>query len=189
MKTSLLLFLVLIFGAASMNRAQNSKPVSFVSPRLKPLVFPDSPILGTDRYRIAKGIWVSDSDDPKKALVVPMQVQLECYGQRKECIEFGVTLGGLGPVIDVDTFTQSYDVDTWDANGLTASYGGDDLDSPCQRHVLAMDFKSGAVTVTDIPTHKPRQDCKPFQEANGYRLKHGLYAIDLTPNNDLDKKK
>jgi hypothetical protein len=76
--------------------------------------------------------------------------------------------------------------DKWDEHGLTASYGGDES-SRCQRHVLTIDFDSGAASVSDIPTRKT--GCEAFTETDSYRLIWGHYYVDTTPNNDLDKKK
>lgn len=85
-----------------------------------------------------------------------------------------------------DLDTTIYDIDQWDEHGLTASYGGDEP-SRCQRHVLTLDFDSGAVSVSDIPTRKV--GCEAFTETDSYKLVRGQYYVDTTPGNDLDKKK
>ena len=97
----------------------------------------------------------------------------------------------LGPVKDMviikDIDDTMYDVDRWDSHGLTASYGGGVRFSRCQRHVLTMDFDSGAVSVSDIPTRK--KGCEVFTETNSYRLVRGMYYVDTSPGNDMDKVK
>jgi len=50
-----------------------------------------------------------------------------------------------------------------------------------------MDFDSGAVSVSDIPTHK--KGCEMFQQTDSYRLQRGNYYVDTTPGNDADKPK
>jgi len=83
---------------------------------------------------------------------------------------------------------EDYDVSSWDAHGLLASYGGDEVSgSRYQRHVLTMEFESGAVSISDIPTHK--KGCEAFTEANSYRLVRGNYYVDTSPGNDMDKPK
>jgi hypothetical protein len=67
-----------------------------------------------------------------------------------------------------------------------ASYGGDSA-SRCQRHVLTMDFDSGAVSVSDIPTRK--KGCEAFTETDSYRLVRGNYYVDTSPGNNMDKSK
>jgi hypothetical protein len=91
-----------------------------------------------------------------------------------------------GTVNIQDLGTESYGVDKWDEHGVTASYGGD-YASRCQRHVLTLDFDSGAVSLTDIPTHKV--GCEAFGETASYKLVYGNYYVDTSPGNDSDKKK
>jgi hypothetical protein len=83
--------------------------------------------------------------------------------------------------------TVEYAIDRWDDRGLIASYGGNESDpsTKCQRHVLTMDFESGAVSVSDIPTHM--KGCEAFTVTDSYRLVRGEYYVDTTPNNDGDK--
>jgi hypothetical protein len=105
----------------------------------------------------------------------------------KECTEISVTLGVVIVSVSIeDLDTTTYNIDKWDEHGLTASYGGDES-SRCQRHVLTIDFDSGAVSVSDIPTRKA--GCEAFTETDSYKLVRGNYYVDTTPGNDLDKKK
>ena len=64
---------------------------------------------------------------------------------------------------------------------------GRDRVSRCQRHVLTMDFDSGAVSVADIPTHK--KGCEALKETDSYRLVRGNYYVGTSPGNNMDKPK
>lgn len=158
--------------------------------RLKTFVLPGSPLLKEQSHlfnALATGFWVAESSDPKKALVLQQQVKIWCLKNTKECTEISVTLGAVPTLVSIqDVDTTSYGVDKWDEHGITASYGGDER-SRCQRHVLTIDFDSGAVSVSDIPTRKT--GCETFAETNSYRLVRGNYYVDTTPGNDLDRKK
>jgi hypothetical protein len=162
----------------------------FHNDRLKTLVIPGPPLLKEKSYSFtafASGIWASESNDPKKALVLPMQVKLWCSKNSKVCTETSVTLGAVPTLVSIEDMDNTdYDVDKWDEHGLTASYGGNET-SRCQRHVLTIDFDSGAVSVADIPTRKT--GCEAFTETDSYKLVRGKYYVDTTPGNDLDKKK
>ncbi|MGB7434589.1 MAG: hypothetical protein WBR26_09115 [Candidatus Acidiferrum sp.] len=162
---------------------------TFHNERLKTLVLPGPPLVKTKSYSysaVAGGIWLSDSSDPKKALVLPQQVKILCSRSAKQCTEISVTLGPVPTLVGIEDVDNTvYEVDKWDDHGLTASYGGDES-SRCQRHVLTVDFDSGAVSVADIPTHKT--GCDAFKETDSYKLVRGQYYVDTTPGNDLDKK-
>jgi hypothetical protein len=156
--------------------------------RLKFNSLPDRPITGNSRSRVVEGAWISESSSSDKALVFPQYVHITCESLRgdSKCIELSVTLAPTKILVGIQELnTQEYAIDRWDDKGLIASYGGDELDSECQRHVLTMDFGSGAVTVSDIPTHM--KACEAFTTTNSYRLVRGEYYVDTTPNNDLDK--
>jgi hypothetical protein len=133
-------------------------------------------------------MWIPESDDPEKGLAFPEQVSINCSRYRDqagECIELSVQLGVLPNIVGLqDPESTTYEVDSWDEAGLVAAYGGDEL-SPCRRHVLTMDFASGAVSVSDIPTH--RKGCEAFVRTDSYRLVRGSYYVDTTVNNDADK--
>jgi hypothetical protein len=176
-------------ATAALMQGQSSSGV-FHNDRLKTLVIPGPPLLKTKSYSIsalASGFWVPESNDPSKALVLPMQVKILCSKPSKICTEISVTLGAVKDMVGIqDVDTTTYEVDKWDEHGLTASYGGDES-SRCQRHVLTIDFDSGAVTVNDIPTRKA--GCEAFKETDSYKLVRGLFYVDTTPANDLDKKK
>jgi len=171
--------------------SQKNAPASdlFHNGRLKASIVPDFPIGGDSTLRIVDGIWVPESKDPGKGLVFPQQVKIQCRNfdpDDQKCTEIIVSLAATGTVVIVqDIDTQDYDIDSWDAHGLIASYGGIEPFDKCRRHVLTMDFESGAVSVSDIPTHK--KGCEIFKETNSYRLVRGNYYVDTSPNNDADK--
>jgi hypothetical protein len=155
------------------------------SNRLKILPVTDPTVTGDNFIRLVAGIWVSESKDPTKRLVFPQQVKITCAQPRKTCTELVLTLAEAKDLISIqDIDSEDYDISSWDSHGLVASYGGDEH-SRCQRHVLTMDFDSGAVSVSDIPTHK--KGCEAFNETDSYRLVRGNYYVDTTPGNDLDK--
>jgi hypothetical protein len=119
--------------------------------------------------------------------VLPQQVKILCSKFLKECTEISVTLSPVPTLVGIEGVDNTiYDIDQWDDHGLMASYGGDES-SRCQRHVLTIDFESGAVSVSDIPTHMT--GCEAFTETDSYKLVRGQYYVDTTPGNDLDKKK
>jgi len=184
MKTSASVLLSLVLTTV-VSHAQNVS--SFLqNDRLKTITLPDSPIMGNDHSRFVSGFWVSESKDPQKRLVFLLQVKIECHNfDRKECVEIIVTIApvkGMVSIQDIDT--ERYGVNRWDSRGLVASYGGDES-SRCQRHVLTMEFASGAVSVSDIPTRV--KGCEAFTETDSYRLVRGNYYVDTTPGNDGDK--
>jgi hypothetical protein len=184
-----LILLMAVFATALLIKGQTS-PGRFHNERLKTYVLPGPPLLKEQSHSfnaLATGFWVSESTDPKKALALPQQVKIWCSKNSKECTEISVTLGAVPTLVSIeDVDTTSYGVDKWDERGLTASYGGDES-SRCQRHVLTLDFDSGAVSVADIPTRKA--GCEAFTETDSYKLVRGQYYVDTTPGNDLDKKK
>lgn len=166
---------------------------AFHNGRLKLLSLPDRPIVGGSRMRVVEGVWVSESSGSGKALVFPEQVKISCedFGpDDKKCVELSVTLAPTSISVGIMGLnTEEYAIDRWDDRGVIASYGGDrngsDLSSKCHRHVLTMDFASGTVSVSDIPTHM--KGCEAFTTTNSYRLVQGEYYVDTTPNNDGDK--
>lgn len=185
------IYLILLAGGlatALLTHGQSSSG-AFHNDRLKSLVLSGPPLskASTKTVVLASGMWVAESSDPKKTLVLPQQVKIWCYKSTKQCEELSVTLGAVPAAVTIeDVDTTTYDIDKWDEHGLTASFGGEET-SPCQRHVLTADFDSGAVSVNDIPTRKAR--CEAFAETDSYKLIRGQYYVDTTPGNDLDKKK
>lgn len=155
--------------------------------RLKILSFDNRPIIGTAYSRTVDGIWLPESEDSSKSLAFPQQVNIRCVQPLKTCYETSVTLAVVPISVAIQEIAQEeYTIYSWDAHGLVASYGGDEESgSKCQRHVLTMDFESGAVSVSDIPTHK--KGCEMFKETDSYRLQRGNYYVDTTPGNDADK--
>jgi hypothetical protein len=179
---------VLLIGFAALV-IQGQTSGMFHNERLKTLVLPGSPLFKEKPHTsaLASGFWVAESNDPKKALVLPQQVKIWCSKNSKLCTETSVTLGVVPISVSIqDVDNTEYPVDKWDEHGMTASYGGDES-SRCQRHVLTIDFDSGAVSVSDIPTRKT--GCEAFTETDSYKLVRGNYYVDATPGNDLDKKK
>jgi hypothetical protein len=179
-----LIFVALVLSVSA--QQSNSTSAVFHNERLKTLALKDSPITG-DNERVVSGVSVSESKDPAKTLVFPVQVKIVCTHSDKTCRELSITLGPTPGIVNLTDLDETeYSVDTWDAHGLLASYGGDSS-SRCQRHVLTMDFDSGAVSVSDIPTHK--KGCEAFTETDSYRLVRGNYYVDTSPGNDMDKSK
>jgi hypothetical protein len=179
----------LLIGLAALAILGQTSSAPFHNERLKTLVLPGSPLLKEKSHwsALASGFWVSESNDPKKALLLPQQVKIWCSKNSKLCTETSVTLGVVPALVSIqDIDNTEYPVDKWDEHGITASYGGDES-SRCQRHVLTIDFDSGAVSVADIPTQKA--GCEAFAETDSYKLVRGNYYVDTTPGNDLDKKK
>jgi len=180
------------FGRNGQQGGNGSKsPIAVLhNDRLKTLTFSKPPLLMTGHHAfsvLATGFWVPETSDPAKALVLPQQVRISCLRGTKECTEISVSLGPVPSMVLIrDLDSSNYDVDKWDQHGLTASYGGDEA-SPCQRHVLTIDFDSGAVSVSDIPTRKT--GCEAFTATDSYKLVSGQYYVDTTPGNDLDRKK
>jgi hypothetical protein len=190
MKRSLSAVLVVLALTLCMSSQEKTTSLTsvFHNERLKTLTLKDSPITGDDHIRMVSGFWQSESKDSRKALAFPQQVQIACTHLDKGCREISVTLApapGMVGIQDIDE--EGYNVDSWDAHGLVASYGGSGGYSQCQRHVLTMDFDSGAVSVADIPTHK--KGCEALQETDSYRLVRGNYYVDTSPGNDMDKPK
>jgi len=189
MKHNSFVFLAVILGLSSMSGADDWWKALTHNDRFKAVTYKDAPIIGTSGSRSAEGIWAPD--DQSKPLALPLQVRIDCdnYGTgHRKCLEIDVTLVPMPALVSVQGInTQEYQVDTWDADGLVASYGGGEISSRCQRHVLTMDFQSGHVTAVDIPTHK--KGCEPFVDSNSYHLVRGNYYVDTSTNNDIDKRR
>ena len=175
---------ILIAGASAQQKTLTSM---FHNDRLKTVTLTDGPITGDINMRVVSGFWTAESSDPSKALVFPQQVKITCtHLGLNTCHELIITLAAAVGVVAVqDVDEEEYAIDSWDAHGLVASYGGSEGDSRCQRHVLTMDFDSGAVSVSDIPTHK--KGCEMFKATDSYRLVRGNYYVDTSPGNDMDK--
>lgn len=174
-------------NAQEKNSQQKGLASIFHNDRLKINAMKDSPIVGDVNSRLVEGVWLPEAADPSKNLVFPQQVKIYCTRYNKICMELNVTIGpapGLVAINELDD--EEYNVDSWDVHGLVASYGGDDISgSPCQRHVLTMEFESGAVSLSDIPTH--RKGCEVIKETGSYKLARGFYYVDTSPGNDMDK--
>jgi hypothetical protein len=168
------------------------KPSPFHNDRLKRITLPDRPITVFDGFAGVTGMLLPESTDPKKELVFPEQVRITCtrnslYPEHKqgECAVISQSLGVMGGIVMVnDPEEDQYEITQWDTHGLVASYT-DDSSSKCQLHILTMAFQAGAVSISDIPTHK--KGCEAFVETNSYRLVRGQYYVDTSPNNDGDK--
>lgn len=192
MKRLLLILLMLdALGFCSGQTSTSAKTGTgglFHNDRLKLNSLGNEPIFGNSMIRIAEGAWVPDSPDPGKALVFPEQVKILCENNGpadRKCTAILVVLGPTPISVTIQEIDdEEYAIDRWDDQGLIASYGGD-RSSKCQRHVLTMDFASGAVSLADIPTHV--KGCEAFTTTDSYHLVHGEYYVDTTTNNDADK--
>lgn len=187
MRRLALALLVVISALSWMHAADLASAVK--NNRLKAVTYKDAPIAGDARFLEVDGIWVSESKDPGKTLATPQQLKIEChnYGNDdRKCVEITVTLAPVKAMVGVQSIdTEEYDVDSWDLNGIVASYGGGEgLSAQCQRHTLTINFASGAVVASDIPIHK--KGCEAFTETDSYRLVRGNYYVDTSPNNDFD---
>jgi hypothetical protein len=168
----------------------DSKPPSsmFYNPRLKSNLykFKQINIGGSEDNRIVQGIWLPESNDPGKGLVFPEQVSIWCTRSEMSCEVASIELEVQSELVSIPAIQQDeYHVDSWNSDGLSASYGPweiGNLSDKCHRHVLVMNFKSGVVTLSDISTHA--KGCEMFAESNTYRLGHGDYYVDTTPNAD-----
>ena len=143
----------------------------FHNDHLKINAMKDSPIVGGVNSRLVEGVWLPGAADPSKNLVFPQQVKIYCTRYNKICMELNVTIGpapGLVAINELDD--EEYNVDSWDAHGLVASYGGDDISgSPCQRHVLTMSLNKDRCpcrtfprTEKDVKSSKRRDPISSF---------------------------
>jgi hypothetical protein len=150
--------------------------------------YPIETVHGT--LAIVDGMWVPESKDPAKDMVFPEQVKINCTNSEKTCEELKVILEPMSGVVFIDIDQTFWQITSWDAHGLLASYGPDVSASAasdrCNRHVLTMTFASGAVSTSDIPTHD--KGCEAFTETNSYRLARGGYYVDTSPGNDEDSR-
>ena len=189
MKKLVVVFLVLVVVSSGV--CGNAQSL-FSNDRLKVLTLPTRPIIGDVDYRtVYRHLGAPESKHPGKKLVFPLQVKINCHNfgdNDRKCVEIVVALAPVAMMVSVqDIDSEEYDIDRWDAHGLIASYGGGAgaFFPMRQRHVLTMNFESGAVSVSDIPTHK--KGCEAFTETDSYRLVRGGYYVDTSPNNDFDK--
>jgi hypothetical protein len=185
------LLLFLLLAPCALGQKAQSFSGALRNERLKRLEFKDTAILGDDQLRTVSGMWVPDwEDNPAKALVFPEQVKITCTHSLKTCQELKVTLGQTKGIISVQDIDETiWQISSWDSRGLRAAHDPDPSTVPtsdrCHRRVLAMNFVSGAVSTSDIPTHE--KGCEAFVETNSYRLAKGNYYVDTTPANDVDK--
>jgi hypothetical protein len=165
----------------------------FHNPRLKSNLFEltEIKIGGSEDYRIVDGIWLPESTDPSKRLIFPEQASIWCTRSEMSCEVASIELEVQSGLVNIPPIQHDeYHVDSWGSDSLSASYGPwnvGNLSDKCHRHVLVMNFKSGVVTLSDISTHA--EGCEMFAESDTYRLGHGDYYIDTTPNNDADQPK
>jgi hypothetical protein len=141
---------------------------------------------GSDSYRIASGIWSPDSQEPGKALAFPEEVSIRCVRSEQTCHVATVELiqvenGTSGRITIYPPDNEDYTVESWDSRALMASYSITIPISPehCHESILAMNFQSKTVSLTDIPTHE--KGCEAYQETNSYRLSEGEYYIEVKP--------
>jgi hypothetical protein len=118
----------------------------------------------------AEGFWQATSTENGKQLAWPIAVKIECDREMKVCREADavVQLGLLQPEL------VEYEISSWTSAGIVA----DDNDE-CNRHSLAIDFKTNGITVTDYPIKKVQGDsvCKPLHEAYSYSLHGGQLQL------------
>lgn len=135
-----------------------------------------------DGSAFAQGFWQSTSSETDKQLVFPIAVRISCDREEKVCREAdaSVQLGILQPEL------IEYDISSWTRAGIVA----DDTDD-CNRHSLAIDFKTNSVTVTDYPIRKVdiNSVCKPLHDAHSYRLHGGqIQLYPPAPWDPLEKR-
>jgi hypothetical protein len=185
-KILLVLFVLVPFAIA---QEAKSPSVFFHNDRLKRTEDKDSEITGNDKFRGVSGVWVPESKDPAKALVLPEQAKITCTHSLGTCQELKVILGPVSGMVLIESPEETiWEINSWDAHGLLASYGPDaygSMSEKCHRHILTMSFSSGAVSTSDIPTHE--KGCEAFSETDSYRLARGQYYVDTTPGNDANK--
>jgi len=187
MQRILLVLLLLVSWATAQERKLS--PGAFHDDRLKMAEDKDTAIAGDDGLRVVSGMWVLESKDPSKRLLFPEQVNITCTRSLRKCQELKVVLAPMGGTVLIqDPEETTWEINSWDAHGLSASYGPDaygPISEKCHRHMLTMSFASGAVSTSDIPTHE--KGCEAFSETDSYRLARGQYYIDTTPGNDANK--
>ena len=142
------------------------------------------PVAGNDKIRVAWGVWMPEV--PGNDLISPEQVSISCNATESlvACCGSGLRVSPWGIELEKPDETD-FNIISWDARGLLATYGPDQVVDKCHRSVLSMSFASGEVSLSDIPTHE--KDCKVFVNTNTYRLQPGSYYVDTTPNNDGPK--
>jgi hypothetical protein len=186
MRTCCLILFALAVAHTTMSQAMND----LHNRRLKMQVLSDTPLSEKPEMYfetvVAAGIWVPQSTGEGGPLILPTQVKILCAKSVNECSELSVVLGPVPDKVSVaDLKIAYYVIRQWDQHGLSASYGGDES-SRCQRHVLTMDFDSGAVGLADVPTHNG--GCENATATYSYSLVNGTYYVDTTPGNDVDKR-
>lgn len=126
--------------------------------------------MGKYRSASAEGFWQSTSADRDKQLVFPIAVRISCDYEEKVCREADATVQlGL-----LQAELTDYAISSWTRTGILA----DDSDQ-CNRHSLAIDFKSNSVTVTDYPikTAQSGSACKPLHDSYSYALHGGQLQL------------
>jgi len=119
-----------------------------------------------------EGYWRSTKEDRTKSFDSP--VRIHCTAIDLKCIE-------TRAMLSTGKFEEKeWNITTWDPHRLIASYG-DDPASPCQRHVLTMNFdlRAAAVSASDIPTH--RKGCEAFTETESYDFERVMAFFDVFP--------
>ena len=180
-------FLALLISSTGQERKPSDV---FRNDMLKRGEQPDRAVIGDNQWREVSGMWVLESNNPEAALLFPEQVTIICTQPEKSCRELKVTMGVMAGLVDIEGPDETiWQINSWDQNGLLASY---DVDSSafaasekCHRHVLSMSFASGAVSTSDIPTHE--KGCDVFKTTNSYRLVRGNYFVDTTLGKDGGK--
>jgi hypothetical protein len=183
-------FVVLALTLGSAGQQAKSPSGVFRNDRLKRAELSDHQIMGDSQWRRVSGMWVPESNDPAHTLLFSEQVTITCTQASRTCEEWKVTLEPIVGVIFLDDIDEtSWEITSWDEHGLLARYDADPsataVSERCHRHVLSMNFASGAVSSSDIPTHE--KGCEAFKVTDSYRLTRGVYYVDTTPGNDAEK--
>jgi len=124
----------------------------------------------------AEGFWKPISTSKEKQLVDVIAVRIECVREDGVCREADASMGLFG-ILEVQMST--YDITSWTEGGVVS----DDVDQ-CNRHTLAINFKSNSVTVTDYPLKSAGDDsvlCKPLHDAFSYALHGGQWQLFPPP--------
>jgi hypothetical protein len=140
---------------------------------------------GDNHSRLISGHWYSTKDPTKSLESHPQEVKIRCTVIDLKCTETS-TMVSTGKIEEIKH--KEWNITTWDSHRLIAAYG-DDPASPCQRHVLTMNFDSGAtaVSASDIPTH--REGCEAFTETESYGFVQVRDSAHVVSRDDLHKPK
>ena len=128
----LILPMTVVGSAQSIANKEKAKGIpsvfvaSAINERIKRAEFKDYPIEVFHDLAIVDGMWVPESKNSAKALVFPEQVRIICTKSEKTCEELKIVLEPTSGVVFIgDIEETSWQITSWDAHGLLASYGPD----------------------------------------------------------------